>query len=101
MAALRRRDEEIVDVKRLCTTLEKCCNERNERRVANRLKEVEHSWETLESVQSEYLASINVTALDAEHGDELKDIYELKERMVMLAEDYLWTAEERKKNVEE
>ena len=78
--AVQRRDKEVLDMRRLCAALEKCCRERNERRVANRLKEVEYSWEMLERVQEEYLASINVTALDDNHVDDLKDVYELKEK---------------------
>ena len=88
-------------MRRLCAALEKCCGERNERRVANRLKEVEYSWEMLERVQEEYLASINVMALDDNHVDDLKDVYELKERVGVLAEDYIWNAEENKKKLYE
>ena len=93
--AERRRDESIVKLRRLCETLEKCCNETNERRVANCLKDVNSCWETLE--EREYSQSIRVSTLDEAHADDLKESYDLKEKTIMLAEDYLWSAEDRRK----
>ena len=101
MAAERKRDQATVNLNRECETLENCCQETNERRVANRLKGVHCCWDLLEKSQHDYLASINVTAVHADHINELNDSYQLKERVIKMAEDYLWAAECNRKSEEE
>ena len=101
MAAERKRDQATINLKRECETLENYCTETNERRVANRLKDVHCCWDQLEKCQHDYLASINVTAIHEDHINELNDSYQLKERSIKIAEDYLWVAECTRKSEEE
>ena len=99
--ALRRRDKSLLDMKRECSLLNQSSTETNERRVANRTKDVENQWEMLEQHQSEYLNCLGITAADPTHANDLSDAFTETERVKALAKDYLWKAEDNRIQAEE